>query len=84
MSTHAYVNPVVAVLLGVFFANEQISALQIFGLLVILGSVLILNLGNYRKNRATGARNSGSEAGGQQRVRLIKKRVRSSATETGL
>ncbi len=84
VSTHAYVNPVVAVLLGVFFANEQISALQITGLLVILGSVLILNLGNYRKARAISAANSGSEKTGRQRVRLIKKRVRSSATEAEL
>ncbi|MEJ7588879.1 MAG: EamA family transporter, partial [Ferruginibacter sp.] len=36
VSTYAYVNPVVAVLLGVFFANEHISLFQIFGLLTIL------------------------------------------------
>lgn len=43
VSTHAYVNPVVAVLLGVFFAGENISFLQIGGLVVILGSVLLIN-----------------------------------------
>ncbi|MEP7145209.1 MAG: EamA family transporter [Ferruginibacter sp.] len=51
VSTHAYVNPVVAVLLGVFFANEHITLLQVFGLLTILGSVLIINLVKYRSNR---------------------------------
>lgn len=31
VSTHSYVNPVIAVLLGVLFAHENISALQIYG-----------------------------------------------------
>jgi len=48
VSTHAYVNPVVAVLLGVFFANEKISPLQITGLAVILAGVLLVNLARYR------------------------------------
>lgn len=49
VGTHAYVNPVVAVLLGVFFASEKISALQITGLGVILAGVLLVNLARYRK-----------------------------------
>jgi drug/metabolite transporter (DMT)-like permease len=48
VSTFAYVNPVVAVLLGVFFASENISFLQITGLVVILVSVLLVNLAKYR------------------------------------
>jgi len=48
VSTYAYVNPVVAVLLGVFFASERITGLQIVGLLVILGSVGMINLAKYR------------------------------------
>ena len=51
VSTHAYVNPVVAVLLGVFFANEHISLMQILGLITILGSVSIINLVKYRMTR---------------------------------
>jgi drug/metabolite transporter (DMT)-like permease len=47
VSTYAYVNPVVAVLLGVFLASEHISLLQITGLLVILLSVLLINLKKY-------------------------------------
>ncbi|MCE7065901.1 EamA family transporter [Dyadobacter sp. CY326] len=49
VSTYAYVNPVVAVLLGIFFAKESISVLQITGLIIILGSVLLINLHKYRK-----------------------------------
>ena len=48
VSTYAYVNPVVAVLLGVFFASESITFLQILGLAVILTSVLMINLAKYR------------------------------------
>ncbi|MEP6713205.1 MAG: EamA family transporter, partial [Ferruginibacter sp.] len=41
VSTYAYVNPVVAILLGVFFATEHVSLMQILGLVIILGSVLM-------------------------------------------
>ena len=51
VSTHAYVNPLVAVLLGVFFANENISLIQVLGLIIILASVLMINLARYRKDR---------------------------------
>jgi drug/metabolite transporter (DMT)-like permease len=49
VSTYAYVNPVIAVILGVLFAHEHISLLQITGLVIILGSVLLINLSKYRK-----------------------------------
>ena len=48
VSTYAYVNPVIAVILGVFFAHEDINRLQIVGLVVILASVLLINLNKYR------------------------------------
>jgi drug/metabolite transporter (DMT)-like permease len=51
VSTHAYVNPVVAVILGVLFAGEVISLIQVIGLIVILASVLMINLVKYRKER---------------------------------
>ncbi|HEV9038745.1 MAG TPA: EamA family transporter [Puia sp.] len=47
VSTHAYVNPVVAVLLGVFFAGEEMTPLQLLGLAIILCSVLMINLSKY-------------------------------------
>jgi drug/metabolite transporter (DMT)-like permease len=49
VSTYAYVNPVVAVLLGVFLASEHVNGLQIAGLIVILLSVLLINLNKYLK-----------------------------------
>jgi len=49
VSTHAYVNPVVAVLLGVLFAGESMTRLQLAGLGVILAGVLLINLAKYRK-----------------------------------
>jgi drug/metabolite transporter (DMT)-like permease len=51
VSTYAYVNPVVAVLLGVFLAGEKMSVLQIAGLVIILISVLLINLNKYRKEK---------------------------------
>ena len=54
VSTHAYVNPVVAILLGVFFAGERMSVVQLLGLAVILTSVLLINLAKYRKRVAAG------------------------------
>jgi drug/metabolite transporter (DMT)-like permease len=51
VSTYAYVNPVVAVLLGVIFAGEKITLFPVLGLAIILGSVLLLNLSAYRKSK---------------------------------
>jgi len=51
VSTYAYVNPVIAVLLGVVFAGENISLIQLAGLAVILASVLLINLAKYRKTK---------------------------------
>src|SRR5687767_1029226 len=51
VSTYAYVNPVVAVLLGVLFAGEHMTLMQIIGLAVILTSVLLINLAKYRKEQ---------------------------------
>ena len=50
VSTNAYVNPVVAVLLGVFFGGETINGLQIGGLAIILLSVFIINFDKYKSN----------------------------------
>ncbi|MGN6604002.1 MAG: EamA family transporter [Ginsengibacter sp.] len=50
VSTNAYVNPVVAVLLGVFFGGESINGLQIGGLAIILLSVFIINFEKYKSS----------------------------------
>jgi len=62
VSTYAYVNPVVAVLLGVFFANEVMSLWQLIGLAVILGSVLLINLAKYRNSNKNNSGNGASPA----------------------
>jgi len=49
VSTHAYVNPVIAVLLGVWVGSEKISAWQLVGLGIILFSVLLINYRQYTK-----------------------------------
>lgn len=48
VSTNAYVNPVVAVLLGVFFGGEVINGLQVGALAIILSSVFIINFDKYK------------------------------------
>jgi drug/metabolite transporter (DMT)-like permease len=53
VSTHAYVNPIVAVLLGIIMANEKITFTQILGLTIILGSVVLINLSNYIKKKSS-------------------------------
>lgn len=64
VSTHAYVNPVVAVLLGAFFLGERLDWLQLIGLLVILFSVLLINMAKYRLQ--TGRRPWGRDRKGAQ------------------
>lgn len=56
VSTHAYVNPVIAVLLGSMFGHESITSLQIFGLGIILVSVLLINMSKYWTDRSIGKR----------------------------
>lgn len=51
VSTYAYVNPVVAVLLSLAFTEEKITLTQFLGLVVILASVLLINLVKYRKSK---------------------------------
>ncbi|KQC02222.1 EamA family transporter [Pedobacter sp. Hv1] len=51
VSTYAYVNPVVAVLLSLCFTSERITLIQVAGLVVILGSVLLINLAKYRQSK---------------------------------
>lgn len=42
VGTHAYVNPFIAVLLGVFLGNEQVTVVQMCGLGVILLGVMLI------------------------------------------
>ena len=42
LSTHAYVNPAVAVALGAVFADESVGATLLLSMVLILGSVIVL------------------------------------------
>jgi drug/metabolite transporter (DMT)-like permease len=43
-STYAYVNPVVAVFLGYFFAGESLNGRILIATVIIIGSVLLINM----------------------------------------
>ena len=48
VSTHTYVNPLVAVLMGWVFVNEQLSQMQLVAMFIILAGVLLTNFPSYR------------------------------------
>lgn len=51
VSTYAYVNPIVALILVHFFTNHDVTSLQVAGLVVVLFSVLLMNWNLYKDNR---------------------------------
>lgn len=51
VSTYAYVNPIVALLLVHFFTDHEVTMLQIMGLCVVLVSVLLMNWNLYKDSR---------------------------------
>ncbi len=51
VSTYAYINPIVALILAHFFTSHHVSVLQIGGLVVVLLSVLLMNWNLYRDNK---------------------------------
>ncbi len=51
VSTHTYINPIVAVFVGWLFIEEHISVLQLIGLLIILSGVLLTNASYYKLNK---------------------------------
>lgn len=73
VSTYAYVNPVVAVLLGVFLANENISILQVVGLVIILVSVLIINKAKSSKDNQVVNTDRQPYAAVQRAIKITKK-----------
>lgn len=51
VSTYAYVNPIVALILAHYFTDHIVTKLQIFGLIIVLGSVVLMNWNLYNDNR---------------------------------
>jgi len=52
-STYAYVNPAVAVLLGLFLYSEVLTSDVVIGLTVVLGGVILVVSGESRRSRST-------------------------------
>ncbi|RWY52560.1 EamA family transporter [Mucilaginibacter gilvus] len=53
ISTHTYVNPVVAVFLGWLFIREEVNLAQLLSLIVILAGILLVNVPGYlSRNKA--------------------------------
>ena len=48
-TSYAYVNPVVAVLLGTLFAGERIGPAEMLAMLVIVGAVVLIGLPQWRR-----------------------------------
>jgi drug/metabolite transporter (DMT)-like permease len=44
VSTHTYVNPIVAVIIGCIIAKEQIGPMQIFSLAIVLIGVILTSI----------------------------------------
>ena len=51
VATHAYVNPVIAIIIGVSLGNELVTGIQIGGLVLILVSVSLVRLNKKRANK---------------------------------
>jgi drug/metabolite transporter (DMT)-like permease len=51
VGTYAYVNPIVAVILGYFLASEPLGARTVLGTLLVLVSVLVITTTHTRKPR---------------------------------
>ena len=48
-TSYAYVNPVVAVLLGIAFAGEHIGGWEVLAMLVIIGAVVLIGVPQWRR-----------------------------------
>jgi drug/metabolite transporter (DMT)-like permease len=57
-TSYAYVNPVVAVLLGVGFAGETIGVEEFVAMLVIISAVVLIGLPQWRRSGGAGARSA--------------------------
>ena len=58
MGTYAYVNPVVAVLVGYFLGGEALGARTIVGTLLVLVSVVVITTTGKKASSATQEKNT--------------------------
>lgn len=64
VSTYAYVNPIVAVLLGYFIAEEPLTFRILFAAVLVVGSVALISITQQRALRSKGTPLKSSEKGG--------------------
>lgn len=62
MSVYAYINPLIAVLVGWMFLHEQLTSLSIVAILIILGGVAVVQTRS--RERTAGFGRGGAAAGG--------------------
>ncbi|HUH96868.1 MAG TPA: EamA family transporter [Anaerolineales bacterium] len=62
VSTYAYVNPVIAVLLGSWLASEPLTPRILLAAAIIIGSVVFINSGHRPLSKRTGAKKEADEA----------------------
>lgn len=74
VSTYAYVNPIVAVILSYFLTDETITSVQITGLAIILLSVFLMNWDAYMKSDNSGSKISKRAIRTKPKYRLKKRR----------
>lgn len=53
VSTYAYVNPLVAILLGVLFAHEVLDGKVILSAVIIISAVILINLSNFSNHKSS-------------------------------
>ena len=66
VSTYAYVNPVIAILLGAWIAQESLNGRTIFAALVILGAVILITTRSTRSGTGKPKSTRGTRATKQQ------------------
>lgn len=51
VSSYAYINPIIALILAHYFTAHKVTSLQILGLIIILSSVMLMNWDLYKNNK---------------------------------
>lgn len=68
VSTHTYINPLVAMLVGWLFAEESTSLTQWIGLVVILAGVFMINMDEYKTLKKTWLNTPSKPAAGRNHL----------------
>jgi drug/metabolite transporter (DMT)-like permease len=69
ISTHTYVNPIVAAVLGWSMAGEVLTPRFIFGGVVVIAAIALVGRGTSRESQATKTREQPADASAMQQIR---------------